>query len=402
MWHARAVTFDAMWGELAELGRDPGSGGFRRFAWTRTDAQLREWFAGAAVARGLELTLDRCGNQWAWWGDPDAQPGVVTGSHLDSVPDGGAFDGPLGVVSAFAAVDALRERGVVPSRPLGIVNFADEEGARFGIACAGSRLLTGALAPQRALALRDADGVSLADALTEAGRPTDLGRDGEALRRVGAFVELHVEQGRALVDLDAPVAVAGSIWPHGRFRAELPGEANHAGTTRLADRRDPTLAHARLVLAARESAERHGGVATCGRVVIRPNGVNAIPSHVTAWVDARGPRPDTVRAAVAELRGVVGDAGGELVEESWTDETVFDPGLRERLVTALGGAPVLDTAAGHDAGILATCGIPAGMLFVRNPTGVSHSPAEFAERDDCLAGVDALATVLEQLLGGAA
>jgi N-carbamoyl-L-amino-acid hydrolase len=392
------VTFNGMWGELDGVGRDPTTGGYRRFAWTSTDAELREWFAAQAARRGLDLTIDRCGNQWAWWGDPDAQPGVVTGSHLDSVPDGGAFDGPLGVVSAFAALDALRDKGFLPARPLGVVNFADEEGARFGIACAGSRLLTGALPAQRALALRDADGVTLAEALTAAGLPTGIGPDPETLGRVGAFVELHVEQGRGLGELDAPVAVASAIWPHGRFRADLPGEANHAGTTRLGDRRDPTLEYARLVLAARESAERHGVVATCGKVLVRPNGVNAIPSHVTAWVDARGRHAGAVRAAVAELASRTADSGGSFAEESWTEGTAFDEPLRKRLAAALDDPPELDTGAGHDAGILATHGIPAGMLFVRNPTGVSHSPAEFAERDDCLAGVDALTRALESLL----
>jgi N-carbamoyl-L-amino-acid hydrolase len=390
-------SFDAMWAELDPLGRDPGSGGYRRFAWTGVDHELREWFAGQAAARGLELTLDRCGNQWAWWGDPDSTPGVVTGSHLDSVPDGGAFDGPLGVVSAFAALDALLDRGFTPERPIGIVNFVDEEGARFGVACAGSRLLTGAMAPERGLGLRDGDGVSMAEALTAAGRGTDVGRDEETLCRVGAFVELHVEQGQGLVDLDSPVAVGSAIWPHGRWRADLPGQANHAGTTRLADRHDPMLAYARLVLAARDSAERHASVATCGKVTVRPNGVNAIPSHVTAWLDARGPEPGDVRATVAELAELVTVAGGTFAEESWTDRTPFDAGLRDRLVDAMEAPPVLATGAGHDAGILAGAGVPTGMIFVRNPTGVSHSPAEFAERDDCLAGVRALTRALERL-----
>ncbi len=390
-----------MWAELACIGRDSESGGYRRFAWTSVDSELREWFVAAADQRGMAVTVDRCGNQWAWWGDPDLAPGVVTGSHLDSVPAGGAFDGPLGVVSAFAAVDALRADGVVPSRPLGVVNFCDEEGARFGVACAGSRMLTGALAPERALALRDAGGVTMAEALRTAGRPTDVGRDHQTLRRVAAFVELHVEQGRSLAYLDSPLAVASAVWPHGRFRADLPGEANHAGTTRLDDRRDPTLGYARLILAAREAAELHGAVATCGKVRIEPNGVNAIPSHVTAWVDARAPHESAVRAVVGELAVVARDAGGRLVEESWTDETPFDAELRAQLMCVLPGVPVLATGAGHDAGILAAEGIPTGMIFVRNPTGVSHSPAEFAERDDCLAGVTALAGVLVELLAGA-
>ena len=387
------MSFDALWDELLPLGRSSSSGGYRRFAWTPTDLSLREWFAAVAADHGLAVTVDRAGNQWAWWGDPDAVPGVVAGSHLDSVPEGGAFDGPLGVVSALVAVDALRSRGFVPSRPIGVVNFADEEGARFGVACAGSRLLTGALAAERALALRDADGVTMASALRTAGRsPESVGRDDETLRRVATFVELHVEQGRGLVGLGAPVGVAGAIWPHGRWRADLAGEANHAGTTQLADRDDPMLAYARLVLAARDAASRHGALATCGKVRVVPNGVNAIASHVTAWIDARAPRAESVRAVIADLAEL-----SVVTEESWTDETTFDPALRSRIAATLRDAPVLATGAGHDAGILAGAGIASAMLFVRNPTGVSHSPAEFATRDDCLAGVEALTTVLEEL-----
>src|SRR3954451_23747779 len=144
------MTLWSMWGELEDLGR-ASTGGYRRYAWTAEDAALREWFAGQAAARGLDLVTDRAGNQWAWWGDPDADgPGVVLGSHLDSVPDGGAFDGPLGVVSPFAAVDAMRADGISPEHPVSGVNFTADQGARFGIACTGSRLLPGAMSADRA------------------------------------------------------------------------------------------------------------------------------------------------------------------------------------------------------------------------------------------------------------
>jgi beta-ureidopropionase / N-carbamoyl-L-amino-acid hydrolase len=404
---AIAASFDGMWAALEPLGRYPRTGGYRRYAWTREDAVLREWFAGEAAARGLDLVDDRAGNLWAWWGDPDADgPGVVMGSHVDSVPDGGAFDGPLGVVSALAAVDALRARGIRPARPLGVAVFVDEEGARFGVACAGSRLLTGALPPDRARRLIDRDGITLADALTAAGRePGHLGRDDETLARVGTFVELHVEQGRALSagDGGSPVAVGTGIWPHGRWRIDLPGEANHAGTTALADRHDPMVTFARTALTARDAAARHGALATCGKIAVAPNGINAVPSLVTAWLDARAPRLAAARAVVDEVTAVAAADGGSVTEESWTDATDFDSGLVDRLAALLGPpgepAPRLATGAGHDAGILATAGVPAAMLFVRNPTGVSHSPAEHAERDDCLAGVAALAVVVADLTG---
>jgi N-carbamoyl-L-amino-acid hydrolase len=386
-----------MWSALEPIGRAPTSGGYRRFAWTSTDAELREWFAAEAAARGLDLTEDRAGNQWAWWGDPDASgPGVVTGSHLDSVPDGGAFDGPLGVVSALAAVDGLRARGFEPARAIGVVNFIDEEGARFGVACAGSRVITGALPADRALALRDEDGATMADALAGKGRSADIGRDDEAVGRIGTFVELHVEQGRGLIDLGRAVGVGSSIWPHGRWRFELVGEANHAGTTRLADRTDPMLALARVITAARSAAEARGCVATVGKVRVAPNGVNAIPSLATAWLDARGPDEADVRAVVA---AVADAAGVEAGTESFTATTSFDSELVARAARTLDDAPVLGTGAGHDAGILAAAGVPAVMLFVRNPTGISHSPAEHAETADCLAGVDALTRVLADLAG---
>lgn len=399
-------AFEPMWAQLHAIGRDGRTGGYRRFAWTHEDATLREWFTSMATDRGLDVTADRAGNLWAWTEDPDAavaagRPGLVLGSHLDSVPDGGAFDGPLGVVSAFAALDETRRAGVDLRLPLGIVCFADEEGARFGIACAGSRLLTGELTAERAWQLHDDTGMALPEAMGRAGVDVGhLGPDTETLRRIGCFVELHVEQGRGLVDLGRPVAVASAIRPHGRWRIDLTGQANHAGTTRLADRHDPMIELAQVILAARSAAAERGCVATVGKVHVRPNGVNAIPSAVTAWLDARGPVADDVRAVVA----VAAAGGGTVaVEESFTAATVFDADLRDRLAVVLGDAagpvPVLDSGAGHDAGVLATAGVAAAMLFVRNPTGISHSPEEFAERDDCLAGVAALTAVVGELAG---
>ncbi len=396
-------SFDRQWSALADLGRHPQSGGYRRYALTREDHDLREWFAGEATSRGLDLTTDRMGNQWAWWGDPDETPGVVTGSHLDSVPDGGAYDGPLGVVSAFVALDRLQAQGFVPQRPLGIVSFSDEEGARFGVACAGSRVIAGALAPERALGLRDGDGVTMAEALRTAGRePGLVGPDPETLRRVGAFVELHVEQGRGLVDLDQPVAIGTDIWPHGRWRLDFPGEANHAGTTRLADRRDAMIGLATTVLSARDAAAAHGCVATIGKTMITPGGVNAIAAAATGWLDARGADELAVRRTVRDVSATATTWGATVSEESWTAATRFDASLLERLHHTLPSAPLLGTGAGHDAGILAQAGIPTGMIFVRNPTGISHSPAEHADRDDCLVGVAALVEVLTDLLGGSA
>ncbi|WP_189238346.1 allantoate amidohydrolase [Planomonospora parontospora] len=416
-----------MWGAIERLGRDGRTGGYLRDAWSPADLELREWFRQEAARRGLDLREDRNGNLWAWRGDPSRRPGVVTGSHLDSVRQGGAFDGPLGIVSAFAALDLLDARGFRPDRPLGIACFTDEEGARFGVPCTGSRLLTGVLDPDRARGLTDDDGSSLADVLRRAGRdPGALGRDDETLGHVGVFVELHVEQGRGLVHAGAPVGVASAIWPHGRWRFDFRGRADHAGTTRLEDRDDPMLPFARTVLQAREAARRRGVVATFGRLRVSPGSANAIPGLVTAWLDARGGDTGAVRALVAELAE---SSGAEVGEESWTPAVDFDAALRDRLASAAGAAvaaarsaahrtaagphpedvrdtvseapagpvPVLPTGAGHDAGILAAAGVPSAMVFVRNPTGISHSPEEHAEASDCHLGVAALAATLEEL-----
>ncbi|WP_369213525.1 allantoate amidohydrolase [Streptomyces flavofungini] len=397
-----------MWRDLVPLGRDARSGGYRRYAWTGADADCRSWFKQQAESRGLTYELDRNGNQWAWLGDPRAGDAVVTGSHLDSVPDGGAYDGPLGVVSSFAALDELRARNAEFARPLAITNFADEEGARFGLACVGSRLTAGQLTIEAAHRLRDGDGVTLPQAMEAAGYdPYNIGPDPDRLARIGAFVELHVEQGRALDLTGDPVGIASAIWPHGRWRYDFRGEANHAGTTRLADRKDPMLTYAETVLAARREAELAGAVATFGKISVEPNGVNAIPSLVRGWLDSRAADQDTLDTVVTGIekaaRAYADQHGVDLdvVRESFTPVVEFGHALRDELGVILGGraarpVPVLGTGAGHDAGIL-SASIPTAMLFVRNPTGVSHSPAEFAAEDDCVAGVNALADVLEGL-----
>jgi N-carbamoyl-L-amino-acid hydrolase len=407
--HAWAVpdSTAGLLAQLADTGRDAVRGGFSRPVFSAAERELLEWSREQCTRRGLDTDVDANGVLWAWE-NPAGLPltdAVVTGSHLDSVPGGGAFDGPLGVVSALRAVDLLRERGVAPSRPLAVAVFPEEEGSRFGIACLGSRLLTGALPADRALALRDPEGDTLADVARRAGLdPQRMGRDDAALARIGAFVELHVEQGRGLVDLGAPVAVASSVIGHGRWRVTVHGQGNHAGTTLLADRRDPVVVAAAVVLAVRTVAAEHPGTrATVGRFQPVPGGTNVIASRVDLWLDVRHPEDAVTAEVVAEIGRRATDAAAgegctvEVHEESVSPTVDFDPALRDRLLAAVPGAPVLATGAGHDAGILAEH-VPTAMLFVRNPTGVSHSPEEHVEDDDAEQGSRALADVLESLL----
>ncbi|HET6986114.1 MAG TPA: allantoate amidohydrolase, partial [Kribbella sp.] len=284
------MSFEDMWSALAAIGRDPDTGGYHRGGWTPTERDATHWFRDQCAARGLHVESDGIGNLVAWWGS--GASGVVTGSHLDSVIDGGAFDGPLGVVSALAAVDQLRAEGFEPSVPIGVGAFVEEEGSRFGMPCLGSRVAAGVLSAEKALGLKDRSGVSLSSALEAAGTDPDGVGPSPLLERMGTFVELHVEQGRGLT---APVGVASSIWPHGRYRFTFGGEANHAGTTLMEDRHDPMLTYAMTALAANKQARLAGARATFGRLSVEPNGTNAVPSQVTAWLDARAASDDVLQ-----------------------------------------------------------------------------------------------------------
>ena len=407
------VSWDVMdlLGEIEGIGRDPVRGGYSRRVFEPAEMELRAWFSRRARALGLAVEPDRNGNIWAYWGVRG--PGTIgVGSHLDSVPGGGALDGPLGVASALSAIAWLTSHGVTPSRPVAVVAFAEEEGSRFGIACLGSKLVAGALDPKSALRLADAAGTTFADAAASAGvDPAGIGRDDDRLAELAAFVELHVEQGRALADLDAAVAVAAAILAHGRWRLRFTGEGNHAGATPMAGRRDPLAAAAAAIIAARAIATSHddplngrNARATVGRLGVVPGGTNAIASRVDAWLDLRGDDAVSTRSLLAAVLAAAEEAAAEhgcaleVTEESYVDAVTFDPALRHRLVEALGGPPVLATGAGHDAGVLAG-GLPTAMLFVRNPTGVSHSPFETASDEDCRAGVLALTAVLRDLAG---
>lgn len=397
----RRVT--ALLSSIADIGRDPQRGGYTRPVYSTPELDLRSWFVSEAQARGLDVETDRNGIIWAWWDLPsrDRASALVTGSHLDSVPGGGAYDGPLGIVSALVAIDLLRERGVQPLSAIAIAVFPEEEGSRFGVACLGSRLITGAIDVDRARSLRDADGVTFAERSERHGLdPAHLGPDPERLRGIGAFVELHVEQGRGLIDLGQPVAIGSSILGHGRWRLSFSGQGNHAGTTLMRDRRDPMVAAAAAVLAVRAAATAVDDArATVGRIQPVPGGTNVIASRVDMWLDVRHPDDDVTAALVADIALRAADLadkdgiGFAIVEESMSPTAGFDPVLRRQLSAVLPSAPILSTGAGHDAGVLASH-VPSAMLFVRNPTGISHSPEEHAEDADAEAGAESLAAVL--------
>ncbi|MET3773155.1 allantoate amidohydrolase [Arthrobacter nitrophenolicus] len=404
---APAATVTGLMAEISAVGTDALRGGYTRPVYSTAELDLRAWFTEQAEKRGLAVETDRNGAIWAWWDIPggDRSNSLVTGSHLDSVPGGGPFDGPLGVASALVAVDILKARMATPPRPLAVVVFPEEEGSRFGVACLGSRLLTGAIDPDKARNLRDPDGSTFADVARANGLdPRHVGKDEQLLGRIGAFVELHVEQGRGLIDLDQPVAIASSILGHGRWRLSVHGQGNHAGTTLMADRYDPMVSASRMVVAVRDIARKQPHArATVGRLQPVPGGTNVIASRVDFWLDVRHPN-DAVTAALVEsihlqARVIAAEEGCrvELREESLSPTVHFDPGLQKDLQLALPDAPVLDTGAGHDAGVLAAH-VPTAMVFVRNPSGVSHSPEEHVLDEDAETGAQTLADALHGLM----
>lgn len=382
--------------EISSVGRDHHRGGYSRHLWQPAEMELRDWFVSRAETIGLDVETDRNGNLWAWWGSP-GRDAVVIGSHLDSVPGGGEFDGPLGVESALDAVRRLKAEGVHPRRPVAVIAFAEEEGSRFGVACLGSQLLTGAISPDYVRSLRDDGGVSFAEAGRRVGFDTDrIGRDDEALSRIGLFIELHVEQGRGLIDLGSPTAIASRILAHGRWTLTFRGQGNHAGATLMSDRDDPMVTAARAVLEVRAAAlEIPGSRATVGRLTALPGGSNVIASSVALSLDARASTDEETRALVQSIAARVN--ASEFIEHSWSPEVQFDRALADTVLTAIGDVPVLPSGAGHDAGILSAA-VPTAMIFVRNPSGVSHAPEEYAELDDCLAGIDALEKVVRSLV----
>jgi N-carbamoyl-L-amino-acid hydrolase len=391
---ASQVRFARWFSELADIGRTDT--GWNRVAWGPLEAEAREWFRGVAGELGLEVRQDGAGNLWAVTDDADRGPWVCAGSHLDTQPDGGAYDGALGIVCALEAAAALLEAGIERRHPLAVAAFVDEEGARFRVPCFGSQAITGVLDVDRALSVMG-NAVDIYDVSRGSLRAST-----EQLGRVRSFMEVHVEQGRALAERGQALGVATVLSPRQRWRAEFDGDANHAGTTPMPGRRDALVEASRFVLAAQQAAlTRAGAVATVGRLEVWPGSTNSIPGRAAASLDVRAPDVATVEAMVEEIRG--GSPDASMTRESRNDGAQFDPGLRRRMAEAAArrGIPAgdLPSYAGHDAGMLAPR-LPSAMLFVRNPTGASHTPAEFASEEDCLAAAQVLMDALEAELAG--
>jgi beta-ureidopropionase / N-carbamoyl-L-amino-acid hydrolase len=388
-----AAEIEARLAGLDRVGSTPG--GFRRLPWTADDAAARAWFERQAGSLGLAVERDPAGNLWAC---PDAPaPWHAVGSHLDTVAGGGRYDGALGVACAFAVAAELE-------RPVAVLSFADEEGARFNTPTFGSRALVGRLDSAEALARVDADGVTMAAAMRDAGLdPERLAEAPAGLERLRSFLEVHIDQSRELAEAGVAIGTVSALAGRMRLAVEVHGEADHAGTTRRSERSDAMAAAARLIGVAEDLASAPGFVVTPTRLLVEPNALSTIPGEVRLWLDARAPEIATVDAWRQSLAIVAERLAGErrvrieLRTDSRSPGRSFDETVRRNLLRGAEslGLPPQEVVcfAGHDAGVLAER-IPAGMVLVRNPSGVSHSPAEEVDVADAAVAANALVSAL--------
>ena len=394
-----AIDADAIVARLRET--DARSGG-RRVAWTDPWVGERaELDAVAAdVGGGLVIEQDAFANTWyVLPGDSDEI--VLVGSHSDCVPDGGWLDGILGVHAALGVLEAVARSERASRRTLAVVDWADEEGTRFGRSLLGSSAATGALTAQELDALRSEDGTPACDVVGAYGFRTEaLGAPTGRLGSVKAAVELHIEQGPTLERANRPVAAVAGCLGVRRSRITFEGEAGHAGAIAMTERRDPVRAAADFITELFALAERVGGFATCGQLEPEPAIVTAVPARSRISLDLRHADAATLAglSEAAERLLASGRCAAGTVDLLRQDPIRFDRALIAAAIDASDGGPPLISGPLHDSASLAIAGIPAVMLFTSSIEGVSHSRAEDTPEEDLKAGIHALYRLVTNLL----
>ena len=392
---------------IAELSAIGGSGtSVTRLGLSPDEQRARDLVGGWLRARGAAVRRDAAANVYGRFGG--AGPAILLGSHIDSVPEGGRFDGALGVLCAVEAVEALLDDGTRFGRPVEVVGWCDEEGARFGIGLFGSCAAFGRL-PDRAAARADTSGVTIAEALKaigESGDPTTAARPSSD---VAAYLELHIEQGPRLADAAIPLGVVSDIVGILHARVTVHGRQDHAGATIMSARADALAASAEMVLAVEAAAGAlPNAVGTVGEIAVRPGAKNVVPGECVFSLDLRARDEETVEALSRAVRAAIRRVGDARGVKSTIDVLTrvpavpLDAALRDlflRSAKQVGvDAPELFSGAGHDAENAQLAGVPTGMLFVRS-TGGSHNPNEHATLDDAVLGAQALALALNELAG---
>jgi N-carbamoyl-L-amino-acid hydrolase len=379
--------------DLRELDRlTGGPDGARRVCWTDTWQEARNFLRARLEELGVEPELDEAGNLWAAL-PSDAGEAVVVGSHLDSVPAGGWLDGALGVMAALEVLRACAGESSA-RRPL-LVDFADEEGARFGRSLFGSSAVAGTLDVEEVRGLCDADGTSLPDALAQHGVDLDRALDAQARRDgVVAYLELHIEQGPVLESEGVSAAAVSGTAGVERHRFTFEGRTSHAGTTPMHLREDAGLAAARTALAVERIAEEHGGVGTTGVMRLEPGIPTAVPGSVEIVVDLRHAQAEPLQAMLEETREVAGQDGSPVFR--------IEPiPFGERLIAAADLDRVIPSGALHDAAEMARH-LPTAMVFAPSSGGLSHAPGEDTPEEDLEAAITAFGRLAAKVIEGEA
>jgi len=397
-------------GELQELTGDEN--GAQRVAWTDTWEQAREWLRGKVEGTGADEKIDAAGNQWFTLRG-GSERALLIGGHIDSVPNGGWLDGALNVVAGVEVLRRIAEDGALPLT-VRLVNWADEEGARFGRSLVGSSAAAGSMADQDELRAKvDANGIALPDALSEHGVDLDRALDARSqLVNAAAYLELHIEQGPVLEAMDLPLGVVLGTFGVARHVVTFRGQAAHAGSTPMDKRRDALAGAARLELEIREIAKRTGGGAVCtmGGVVTKPGIVTSVVETAECLLDQRHLDAATLTSMLDEAkRGAERIAQEENIDVEWEriwniQPILFDNGLielaDESIREVAGTSHRLPSGPLHDAAEVARAGVPTVMLFVQSLRGLSHTKLEDTKPEHLelsVRALDALATkTLEQ------
>ncbi|MCC2603979.1 allantoate amidohydrolase [Planctobacterium marinum] len=358
--------------------------------------QVAQWMTAA----GMETWVDQAGNQWGRYksATPDAKS-FVMGSHIDTVPNGGIYDGILGIVLPISLIQYLSDNKVKLPYHLEIVAFGDEEGTRFGTTLLGSRAITG-LWQQQWAGLVDAQGISIEEALSNFGCEFSQIQDASRLKdKLLGFLETHIEQGPVLEAEDLPVGTVSGIAGAKRFKLNIKGHAGHAGTVPMTMRADALVAAAEMIQVVEEVATELGVVATVGKIANYPNAVNVIPGDVEFTLDIRSEidsRRDTVLEILQQVLGQVAEKRKVTLDWKMThsaNAVACDPKLQHLVSNSISAAGyrqfTLPSGAGHDAMAIADI-CPVGMLFVRCEKGISHHPAESVMVDDIEAALKVL------------
>jgi hydantoinase/carbamoylase family amidase len=398
--------------DLAEVGASP-EGGVTRLALSPEEAELHRRVASWLEELGGQIRRDAIGNLIARFeGSDNSLPAVAFGSHLDSVPGGGIYDGVVGVVAGIAAVKAIREMGIVTRHPLEVIAFVGEESSRFGVATLGSKIMCGLKNEKYLLGLRDAEGVTLKEAALKQG--ADIGNLASARRRpeeLKAFIELHIEQGRVLEETRKKIGIVNAIAAPTRWFIEIEGRADHSGATPMNLRFDALPAAAELILAVERQGRKEAvnkTVATIGTASIKPGAMNVIPGHVGLGLDVRGIEKESVRRTIDGIRRELEEISRRrkvrfrMHELSDEDPLVLDAEMVRTLQKVCENRgityTIMPSGAGHDAMNMARL-TPSGLIFIPCRNGVSHSPLEQADLDDIALGAEVLLGAVLELAG---